>query len=146
MNRRTIGLLVALLSAPATSRAQLASISGVAFIDANRNGVRDANERALANVVVSNQNTVVKTDASGAYHFPRGASGVVFVSTPDGYHSVGTFWRHVDDTTSTINFPLGDTRANGVTVPLAAGATWMVYKSSAGKTTHLILDVTGYFK
>ena len=49
-------------------------------------------------------------------------------------------------TTSTINFPLSDTRANGVTVPLSAGTMSMVYKSSAGKTTHLILDVTGYFK
>jgi PKD repeat protein len=46
--------------------------------------------------------------------------------------------------TSSLNFPLGDTRANGVTVPLSGGNLWIVYKSSGG-STHVILDVTGYF-
>jgi hypothetical protein len=50
-------------------------------------------------------------------------------------------------TTSTINFPLGDTRANGVTGPLhdTNGSVGLVYKSSGG-LTHLILDLTGYFR
>jgi hypothetical protein len=48
--------------------------------------------------------------------------------------------------TSTINFPVGDTRANGVTVRLSAtGSLWAVYKSAPGRSTHLILDVTGYY-
>ena len=48
--------------------------------------------------------------------------------------------------TSTLNFPIGDVRANGVTGPLTAGGSvGLVYKASAGKTTHLILDITGYF-
>lgn len=48
-------------------------------------------------------------------------------------------------TTSTLNFPLADTRANGVTVPLnGQGDLSIVYKASGG-TTHVILDVTGYF-
>src|SRR6185369_6937003 len=80
--------------------------SGVAFIDANGNGVRDSGERGLANVVVSNQDAVVATDASGVYRLPRGANGVLFVSVPDGYRTVGSFWRRVDDTTSTVDFPL----------------------------------------
>jgi hypothetical protein len=47
---------------------------------------------------------------------------------------------------STLNFPLGDTRANNVTVPLAADGTLsMTYLATAGRTTDLILDVTGYF-
>ena len=51
-------------------------------------------------------------------------------------------------TTSNLNFPLGDTRANGITVPLAGGSdAWIVYKAStSGKRTHLILDVSGYFE
>jgi hypothetical protein len=49
-------------------------------------------------------------------------------------------------TTSTINFPLGDDRANGVTVPLGSGNLWLVYQVAAGKTVHLILDITGYFQ
>jgi hypothetical protein len=48
--------------------------------------------------------------------------------------------------TSTLNFPVGDTRANNVTISLSAtGLLSAVYKAASGKTTHLILDVTGYF-
>ena len=48
--------------------------------------------------------------------------------------------------TSTINFPLGDNRANNVTSPLSnAGGVSLTYKASAGRQTHFILDVTGYF-
>ncbi len=48
--------------------------------------------------------------------------------------------------TSTINFPVGDNRANNVTIPLSAtGTLSAVYKSAAGRTTQLIFDVTGYF-
>jgi hypothetical protein len=50
-------------------------------------------------------------------------------------------------TTSTLSFVKGDTRANNVTVGLAAGGSLAaVYRSStAGATTNLIFDVTGYF-
>ncbi len=50
--------------------------------------------------------------------------------------------------TSTINFPLGDTRANGITAPLGSGTgeLWFVYRSKAGKGTQLILDISGYFQ
>ena len=48
--------------------------------------------------------------------------------------------------TSTINFPLGDTRANGVTVPLDSGSLSLVYRPTAGKTVQIILDITGYFQ
>jgi hypothetical protein len=48
--------------------------------------------------------------------------------------------------TSTLNFPVGDVRANGVTGPLTGtGTVGLVYKASSGKTTNLILDITGYF-
>jgi hypothetical protein len=49
--------------------------------------------------------------------------------------------------TSTINFLVGDTMANGIVAPLnGTGQTSFVYKTSAGKTTHLILDLSGYFE
>jgi hypothetical protein len=49
-------------------------------------------------------------------------------------------------TTSTINFPLGDTRANNFTVKLGnTGGLVGIYKASSG-STHLIMDVTGYYK
>jgi hypothetical protein len=48
--------------------------------------------------------------------------------------------------TSTLNFPVGDNRANNLTIPLSAGGTLSaVYKAAAGKTTQLVFDVTGYF-
>jgi hypothetical protein len=49
--------------------------------------------------------------------------------------------------TSTLNFPKGDNRANGVTVALGAGGKLnATYKAAAGATTHLVFDVTGYFR
>ena len=66
--------------------------------------------------------------------------------TNSGYVSI-TKTRTSTPTVSTINFPSGDTRANGVTVPLDGNDDiHLVYKSSSGATTHLLLDVTGYFR
>jgi len=49
-------------------------------------------------------------------------------------------------TTSAINFPVGDNRANGIVVPvdgsLGLGAVFGGASSKA--TTHLIFDLTGY--
>ncbi|MES2210138.1 MAG: hypothetical protein V4515_08135 [Chloroflexota bacterium] len=47
--------------------------------------------------------------------------------------------------TSTINFPAGDTRANGVDMRLESGGLSAVFRPNAGATVHLIFDVTGYF-
>jgi hypothetical protein len=70
-----------------------ASISGVVFDDANRNGHRDAGERRLDGVAVSNGREVVQTADDGGYSLPLGPYGLVFVSLPDGYAAVGDFWR-----------------------------------------------------
>jgi hypothetical protein len=87
---------------------------------------------------------------SGALGIPAAAVAVtgnvtIANQTAGGYLSV-TPTAVANPTSSTINFPLGDTRANNLTVPLsAAGKLAAVYKASAGRTTHLIVDVTGYF-
>jgi hypothetical protein len=48
--------------------------------------------------------------------------------------------------TSTLNFPVGDNRANGLIVPLHGdGSLSAVFVGGSAATTHLILDVTGYF-
>ncbi|HTE65909.1 MAG TPA: hypothetical protein VK736_06585, partial [Candidatus Binatia bacterium] len=48
--------------------------------------------------------------------------------------------------TSTLNFPAADTRANGITAPLSpAGTVALIHGGTSGTTTDLILDVTGYF-
>ena len=76
--------------------AALVVLTGIVFNDANGNGVRDAGERGLPNVVVSDQRDVVVTDANGAFSLPGAdAKGLVFVSVPDGWRAVGSFWRPV---------------------------------------------------
>jgi CSLREA domain-containing protein len=65
--------------------------------------------------------------------------------TDDGYVSMTKALDNTPDT-SALNFPIGDVRANGVTGPLSnSGTVGLVFKASAGKTTNLILDITGYF-
>jgi hypothetical protein len=65
--------------------------------------------------------------------------------TSAGYVSV-TPLPIVVPPTSTINFPVGDTTANGIVAPLDTGNTSFVYRAGAGKTTDLILDLSGYFE
>ena len=49
-------------------------------------------------------------------------------------------------TTSTLNFPTGENRANAVTGSLGTGGKLSVtYVAKPGATTHVVFDVTGYF-
>jgi hypothetical protein len=72
-----------------------AAVSGSVYEDRNGNGRRDAGERGLARVAVSNQVDVVVTDTSGAFGLTGAGTGVVFVSVPDGFRSSGRFWQPV---------------------------------------------------
>ena len=47
--------------------------------------------------------------------------------------------------TSTLNFPVGDNRGNGLTVALGAGGTLSATYLATTGTTDLVFDVTGYF-
>ena len=87
-----------LVAALGTLQPRAAEVSGVVFDDVNRNGSRDTREAGIAGVVVSNQDAVVTTDANGAFRLAGPGTGVVFVSTPDGYRAVGPFWRAADST------------------------------------------------
>jgi hypothetical protein len=90
---------------PATLAAQ-GTLSATVFDDRNGNGARDAGERALPSVVISNQRDVVTTDASGVARIERGPTGIVFVSVPNGYRSVGAFWRAPTPADSQLTFAL----------------------------------------
>ena len=67
--------------------------------------------------------------------------------TSNGYLFIGPNATN-DPTSSTLNFPRGDDRANGVTVALGAGGTLGVtfVAPAAGPTTQVVFDVTGYFQ
>ena len=66
--------------------------------------------------------------------------------TSGGYLYIGPVATN-NPTSSTLNFPVGDDRANAVTVQLGAGSTLSVtfVASSNGPTAQAIFDVTGYF-
>ena len=109
---RSLAALVALVLVVASpAGAQDGGVRGTVFVDANANGVLDRGERGLAGAVVSNQDAVVVTDASGAFTVPRGGTGIVFVSVPDGYRSVGRFWRAANDSAASIAFALAPVAA-----------------------------------
>jgi hypothetical protein len=65
--------------------------------------------------------------------------------TSGGYLFIGPNATN-DPTSSTLNFPVGDDRANGVTVALGGGNLSVTFVAPApGPTTQVIFDVSGYF-
>ncbi len=66
--------------------------------------------------------------------------------TNRGYLFIGPTAMN-NPTSSTLNFPVGDTRANGVAVALGSGGTLSVTYAAptTGPTAQVIFDVTGYF-
>ena len=65
--------------------------TGTVFVDANKNGKHDPDERPLANVNVSNGRDVVQTDAAGKYRISVSNDSIVFVVKPNGFKT------HVDE-------------------------------------------------
>ena len=88
-------LLLAAAGAGLTQAQAPPPVAGIVFEDANRNGQREPGERGISGVAVSNQREVVQTAADGRFSLPRGPYGVVSISLPDGYASVGDVWRVV---------------------------------------------------
>jgi len=83
------------------------ALTGVVFDDANDNGRRDAGERGLAGVVVSDQDSVVVTATDGSYRLTSAfRTGIAFVSAPTGYRARDRFWAAIDSTTTTADFAL----------------------------------------
>jgi hypothetical protein len=96
------------------------------------------------------QTVTIATSASGVPADAVAVTGNVTVvdQTFRGYVSVApSLTTRVVPGTSTINVPEGDIRANGVTVPLAAGGNldFMYWATDSGATASVIFDVTGYF-
>ena len=103
-----LALAATLALSPLGARAAAAqgAASGTVFVDANGNGIHDPGERGVAGVAVSNQDAVTTTDASGHFQLPRGGAGIVFISVPDGYRSLGRFWRATGDGAAPLDFAL----------------------------------------
>jgi hypothetical protein len=75
-------------------------LHGTVYLDTNGNGVRDAGERGLVNVGVSNGSAIVRTDTSGNYALDVADGQTVFVIKPAGYalprsaNGLPAFWRN----------------------------------------------------
>ena len=95
-------------------------------------------------------NTPRRLDVGGHWGVPPTANAItgnltVVNQTAAGWISA-TLGSDPQPDDVVLNFPLGDTRANGATLPLNAQAgSWFVYRPTPGQTTHLILDLSGYF-
>ena len=88
----------------------------------------------------------------GSSGVPAGAKAVtgnltVTGQTSNGYLYIGPVAMN-NPTSSTLNFPAGDDRANAVTVALSATGTLSItfVAPSSGPTAHAIFDVTGYYQ
>jgi hypothetical protein len=88
----------------------------------------------------------------GSTGVPAGAKAVtgnltVTGQTSNGYLFIGPVAMN-NPTSSTLNFPAGDDRANAVTVGLSAAGTLSItfVAPSSGPTAHAIFDVTGYYQ
>ena len=88
---------------------------------------------------------------TGTGGVPAGATAVtgnvtVTAQTGGGYLYIGPISNNYP-TSSTLNFPVGDDRANGITVALGTGGTLSVtyVAPTSGPTAHVLFDVTGYF-
>jgi len=97
-----------------------------------------------------------KLEVDGHWGVPVDAAAIsgnltVTGQTGAGFISVSPDAPPPVPTTSTINFPFGDNRANGLVTPVANiglghDGTYLVYTGSVGKATDLILDLSGYFQ
>ncbi len=58
---------------------------GVVFLDANRNGIKDPDEKPLAEVCVSNGKEVAATNGAGQWELPAGDDTGFFVIKPAAY-------------------------------------------------------------
>ena len=66
-------------------------------------------------------------------------------SGASGYFSLTPLAPVGNPTTSSLNFPSGDIRANAVTTPLGPGGTLWVTFAGSGGAMNVVFDVTGYF-
>lgn len=82
-----------------------AAVSGVVYLDANANGKRDADEKGLPRVGVTDGVSIIDTDDSGAYTIeikpdattPWTPARTVSVLWPENHWPVGRYWRRLSE-------------------------------------------------
>lgn len=74
----------------AVLQAYAAIVTGVAFLDSNRNGKLDHGEKGLRGVLISNGDTIVVTDKHGGYQLPVITGSSVMPIIPSDYELSGS--------------------------------------------------------
>ncbi len=115
-------------------------IYGVVFVDTNGNGIRDKTESGLKGIVVSDQVTVVQTDANGFYQISNSKGfGYVFISMPAGYKAIRYFY-------SKINLTLGNAQADFPLVKVPGPTQFKFIHASDTHVSDQSLDRMSKFK
>ncbi len=99
---------------PGSARAQAAlervaeatQVTGVVFDDRDGDGVQGPRDPGIAGVAVTDQISVVVTDAAGRFVMTARGYGLVSVDRPDGWDVVGPFWRSLSGAAVELAFPL----------------------------------------
>ncbi len=132
----------------------MADMTGATYIAVTPNRLVDSRSalglgHGLANKIPQTFN-VANQAATPDLNIPADAIAVTGNLTVTGQTAAGYFSLTTAPTsnpgTSTLNFPLGDNRANGVTTGLGAGQTLSVtYSATSGASAQVVFDVTGFF-
>ena len=131
---------------PGTGHARYVSLPVRALDTRTGTGLSDGKP---AKLVVSSPLSLQVRGVGGVPGIPAEAVAISGNLTVTGQTKAGYLAITTDPTstplTSSLNFPLGDDRANGFTAQLSAsGQISIVYKAAAG-TTDVVVDITGYF-
>lgn len=79
-------------------------VRGMVYDDANANGKRDADEKGVPNVSVTDGYSVVSTQANGSYSLrPNPKAVFIYITRPSGYDVVGEWYQPVSPQ---VNFRL----------------------------------------
>ena len=129
---------------PNASAAKYQSVTPARFLD-TRNGTG-----FYTGIGPSSSHEAREFWVPGSGGVPSNAIAVTGNLTVTGQTSNGYLYLGPDPTnnptSSTLNFPVGDDRANGVTVRMGGGALYVTFAAATlGPTAHVIFDVTGYF-
>ena len=85
LKRHVAFLLILNTLVPASLFGQIVQAKGTVYLDNNKNGLFDSDERGIKGVKVSNGLDVVKTDVQGRYEIKLEPESTLFISKPANY-------------------------------------------------------------
>lgn len=90
------------------------TVRGYVFLDKNGNGIKDYGEKGIKDILVSNQEEIVSTDASGKYEINVAGNPYVFVIKPVDYtfssNWAESFYVNAQNSGKNYNFGLLKTK------------------------------------